>query len=167
MTVVSLLQPCGVVQSCIDTLSEVPAHTKILHRSVGKVRESTITISCHNRASVSRCHLLWMLRGGYSRDTLAMCPLLRVPSVPLLLPAGEALSGAPFLQSGVQRAASQVSKVCETSIRLALFIYCLHCISPKGEGVLSCWCQESGGQGFVCRCRGSARSTLAVWRPRW
>ena len=40
-----------------------------------------------------------------------MCPLLQIPSVPLLLHAGEALSGAPFLQSGVQRAVSQVLQV--------------------------------------------------------
>ena len=44
-----------------------------------------------------------------------MCPLPRLPSVPLLLPAGEALSGAPFLQSGVQRTGSQVLEVAGAS----------------------------------------------------
>ena len=40
-----------------------------------------------------------------------MCPLLRVPSVPLMLPAGEALSGAPFFQSGVRGTNIQVSEM--------------------------------------------------------
>ena len=41
----------------------------------------------------------------------------------------------------------------------------VNCTSLQGEGVLSCWCQESGGQGCVCRSRGSTRPTLEVWRP--
>ena len=89
-----------------------------------------------------------------------MCLLLRVQSVPLLLPTGEALSGAPFLQSGVQGADSQVLEVGGVSGLL------LDCACLQGEGVLSCWCQESGGQGCVCRSRGRARPTLELWRPR-
>ena len=41
-----------------------------------------------------------------------------------------------------------------------------HSVSLQGEDVLSCWCQESGDQGCICRSRGRARPTLEVWRSR-
>ena len=37
-------------------------------------------------------------------------------------------------------------------------------IHQQGDGILSCWCQESGSQGSFYWSRGSARPALEIWR---
>ena len=62
-----------------------------------------------------------------------MCPLLRVPSLSLVLPAGEALSGAPLLQSAEQRPASKVTVLARVVKWIIYIPLCRVKVSPRAD----------------------------------